>query len=194
MRLESLVFQFRNAMDKAKEAGDLDFDCVFRRFPNGCCGDTCYLLAEYLLRHGIKTNYVCGVKNLQSHAWLTLTADKKQRKSDYFANEDHSCNSVSSNGYQAILKMIQSGQMVGYHPRESRMVTDKDFIIDITADQFSDRRVFLFFDNPVDVGRAGSFHQLFEMQDVRECGGLCAVGSPNTVRLEKVYEQIMKYI
>lgn len=84
--------------------------------------------------------------------------------------------------------------MGGYHPRESRMVTDKDFIIDITADQFSDQSEFLFCDNPVYVGKAGSFHQLFEMRDIHECRGLCAVGSYNAARLEKVYEQIMKYI
>lgn len=63
MELTSLVSCFREAMDKAKAAGDLDFDSTFRRFPNGCCGDTCDLLAEYLLQHGVKTNYVCGVKN-----------------------------------------------------------------------------------------------------------------------------------
>jgi hypothetical protein len=44
---------------------------MFRTFPRGCCGITCYLLARYLHEQaGQETNYVCGQRGRQSHAWL----------------------------------------------------------------------------------------------------------------------------
>ena len=60
MSLNDLVLEFRQAIDKAKSLGALEKDCIFCRFPRGCCGDTSDLLAHYLLEHGIKTNYICG--------------------------------------------------------------------------------------------------------------------------------------
>lgn len=75
--VEQLAYDFRKAIEKAKEMEEFKSDCVFRRFPHGCCGDTSYLLAEYLLENGIRTMYVCGTyaeggfENMQSHAWLT---------------------------------------------------------------------------------------------------------------------------
>ncbi len=79
--IKHLVIQFRNAINAAKHAGEFQNDCSFRNFPRGCCGDTCVLLAQYLLEHGIRTVYVCGTyrdkisENIQSHAWL-LTENK----------------------------------------------------------------------------------------------------------------------
>ena len=76
MSLNDLVLEFRQAIDKAKSLGALEKDCIFCRFPRGCCGDTSDLLAHYLLEHGIKTNYICGnyrnggIEKWQSHAWL----------------------------------------------------------------------------------------------------------------------------
>ncbi len=72
-----LVTEFRNAIDKAKANGEFDGDFSFRHFPRGCCGDTCYLLGQYLLANGISSWYVCGNyygKNdfFQSHAWLRI--------------------------------------------------------------------------------------------------------------------------
>ena len=74
-RIIHLAEQFRNAIDIAYENGDFEFDICFRDFPRGCCGDTCDLLGEFLLRHGVKTCYICGCfENGQTHAWL-LTDD-----------------------------------------------------------------------------------------------------------------------
>ena len=49
------------------------------RFPNGCCGDATIFLSEYLMEHGYKATYYCGVpvfeeeeRNPQSHAWVVL--------------------------------------------------------------------------------------------------------------------------
>lgn len=71
--LNKLVFEFRKAIEKAKEKGKF-FDEPFRRFPNGCCGDACDLLAQYLLENGINSKYVCGTyyEDQQSHAWLEI--------------------------------------------------------------------------------------------------------------------------
>ena len=75
--LKRLVEKFRVAIDKAKNEGEFKNDLIFSKFPHGCCGDTSDLLAEFLLRKGIRTNYVCGTfyyndeeHDLQSHAWL----------------------------------------------------------------------------------------------------------------------------
>jgi hypothetical protein len=67
---------FRRAIDEAKEEGEFIGDFIFCKFPTGCCGDTCYLLAEYIQRQGINIVYICGnyYEDKQSHAWL-LTED-----------------------------------------------------------------------------------------------------------------------
>ena len=74
--IKRLVKQFRDAIDKARDAGDFDNDFSFDKFPRGCCGDTSELLAQFLLENGIRTFYVCGMynhnsfENSQTHAWL----------------------------------------------------------------------------------------------------------------------------
>ena len=76
--IATLVYNFRKAINKAKELDDLGLDFAFKRFPHGCCGDASCLLAEYLIENGIKTAYVCGTyrgggfENMQSHAWLLV--------------------------------------------------------------------------------------------------------------------------
>lgn len=71
-----LVGQFRIAIDRAKEAGEFNDDFSFFKFPRGCCGDTSDLLAHFLLKNGVRTQYICGIyrpaskENIQSHAWL----------------------------------------------------------------------------------------------------------------------------
>lgn len=74
--IKRLVKQFRDAVDTARYAGDFAKDFSFCKFPRGCCGDTSDLLAQFLLKNGIRTYYVCGTcrnglfENIQSHAWL----------------------------------------------------------------------------------------------------------------------------
>lgn len=74
--IKRLVKQFRDATNVARDAGEFYRDFSFYKFPNGCCGDTSDLLAQFLLENGIRTCYVCGIfindsfDNLQSHAWL----------------------------------------------------------------------------------------------------------------------------
>ena len=74
-RIENLARRFRNALDMAREDGALR-EGTFPRFPRGCCGDTCDLLARYLRENGIETVCVCGTyqpgdfESVRSHAWL----------------------------------------------------------------------------------------------------------------------------
>ena len=70
-----LVCNFRKALEAASVAGEFYHKCVFSGFPKGCCGDTCDLLGQYLISHGIKTGYTSGVwygsnNNQHTHAWL----------------------------------------------------------------------------------------------------------------------------
>lgn len=74
--IKLFVKQFRDAIDRARDAGEFDCDFSFHKFPLGCCGDTSDLLAQFLLEKNIRTYYVCGTyrsgkfENIQSHAWL----------------------------------------------------------------------------------------------------------------------------
>jgi hypothetical protein len=73
--ITKLTLQFRNAIEAALYNGHFDNDFSFHKFPRGCCGDTCDLLAQYLLEHGIRTFYVCGTYGDSfyekgTHAWL----------------------------------------------------------------------------------------------------------------------------
>lgn len=99
--IEQLAIQFRKAMDRAFLNGEFENDTIcFFRFPHGCCGDASYLLAKYLLDHGIETQYVCGTHYVwgeeeypdsQSHAWLLdrgeniidITGDQFSNDSEY---------------------------------------------------------------------------------------------------------------
>lgn len=73
--IKKLSEQFRYAIDSALRAGEFKDDFSFHRFPSGCCGDTCILLAQFLLEYGIRTYYVCGFKKSWSHAWLCTDND-----------------------------------------------------------------------------------------------------------------------
>ena len=149
--VKKLSYEFRKAIEKAIEVDELGTDFAFKRFPRGCCGDTSYLLAEYLFQNGIVPSYVCGVyrgkgpENMQSHAWL---------------------------------------------------LTDDDYIIDITGDQFHDRPVFLNYDESVYVGKMDEFHQLFEVEDIQvhEIYGISEVSDFCSIRLRKLYNMIVKYL
>ena len=170
-----LAQKFRKAMDKANSAGCFSDLIAFRYFPRGACGDTCLLLAEYLLEHGIYTAYVCGQKypngcgekNPQSHAWLLVV-----NKSDSEYNENRK-NAIS-------------------HYHES--VLHGETIIDITGDQFSDDADFLNYDEPVYVGKEDAFHKLFEIDEVHKCGGLEEVIFSNQDCMHHLYNIIKRLI
>lgn len=73
---------FRDAIERAAQAGETDELHFFDKFPRGCCGDTSDLLAQYLCDNGIQTVYVCGTYyygestyDSRSHAWLLVDDD-----------------------------------------------------------------------------------------------------------------------
>lgn len=97
-KLEQFAVRFREAIERAKEAGEFDSDFTFLRFPCACCGDASDLLAQYLLENGIESTYVCGNRyfddpeeGTQSHAWLLvgrfivdITGDQFSNRSTYY--------------------------------------------------------------------------------------------------------------
>lgn len=96
-KVYKLAKEFRNAIEDAKANGEFEKDTRFRQFPSGCCDDTCDLLAQYLLEHGIKTHQVVGgyrdgiAENNTGHAWLIkgriiidITGDQFRYDSNFF--------------------------------------------------------------------------------------------------------------
>lgn len=97
-KLKQLVFKFRTAIENAMEKGEFVSDFSFSHFPCGCCGDSAYMLAQYLLENGIESVYVCGNRYFdeleemaQSHAWLLvnelivdITGDQFKDDSSYY--------------------------------------------------------------------------------------------------------------
>ena len=177
-KIKVLATSFRGAIEIAKDAGEFDNDFAFPRFPKGCCGDTSDLLAEYLAQHDIYTYYVCGQKGTQSHAWLVLVntvtvttdnsdADRKYKSLISVYNED--------NDVMLLRKY--------YNLKDS-------IIIDITGDQFTNQKCFLYYNIPVYVVFLDDFHKLFRVDQ-------CSIHEPARLwdaRCKSLYRAITKYI
>ena len=197
-RLYYLAEQFRNAMDCAKEAGYFENEVCFKSFPKGSCGETCYLLAEYLLDHGIYTEYVEGMNysESQSHAWLVVAdkADLERKRNEYSTSIfEHDEQKDCSNGYEFMLRAIQ-GKSVNdfdYTPHDYASDLHGRIIIDITGDQFHDNPEFKYYDIPVYVGEMDDVNWLFEIKNIHECTGLDA---DNSYQLRNLYRIIKEYI
>ena len=96
--LYSLVSSFRNAIDAACENDEFYKDIRFRRFPSGCCDDSCDLLGKYLEENGYHTQQAMGTyrdgafEDITGHAWLLynnstiidITGDQFKRNSLFF--------------------------------------------------------------------------------------------------------------
>lgn len=67
--IEELTSKFRVAIESMTK-GEFGKSEWFSRFPRGCCGDSSELLSKYLMENGIKAEYVWGMNDNQSHAWL----------------------------------------------------------------------------------------------------------------------------
>lgn len=195
-----LASRFRKAIDAAKQAGELKNDIVFKSFPNGCCGDACYLLAEFFLEHGIYTEYVEGQKGKQSHAWLVLSdeqilANKREslaRRRICIGNLDEAI----SFSYQAVIDAINDGTILNnlYVRPDYRKEIEGRLVIDITGDQFCKKKRYLNYDIPVYVGKMDELHDLFEILNVHECNGLREMTMMNICRMEGLYNRIKQYI
>ena len=172
--LYELAYRFKEAIVQAYEAGRFDNDITFCNFPRGCCGDTCDLLAEYLRNFGIETVYVCGSELDQSHAWLVIKDSSIEKpKSHHYelSDEIRDVFSLYSGGRS-------SGSIDNTYYDEMDLINGT--IVDITADQFGERSVY--------VDRLGKFHKRFDFNFAYDCVGI------DNPRLRKIYEVVMEYI
>ena len=174
--IKCLSTNFRQAIETARDNGDFSEDLCFDHFPRGCCGDTCYLLAEYLRTFAVESIYYSGTRDDWSHAWLII----KDRRVKKPTSREFS--------WPEELRVTLEGYGVE-HPAQTNVITryeeadlESGTIIDITGDQFSD------YDIPVYVGEMDSFHQEFEFSFAHDYEGL------NDVRLSRLYRKIVKYL
>jgi hypothetical protein len=66
--LYEICLKFRSAIDRIPK-GNLSIS--FKDFPCGSCGDTCQVLGSLLQDRDFGVfDYVCGMRNERSHAWL----------------------------------------------------------------------------------------------------------------------------
>ena len=170
--ITELVQAFRAKLDCAYNEGLFSNDIIFHRFPRGCCGDTCYLLAEYLKSHGIQTIYVCGAFRGQSHAWLVIKdnrihmpAPKHNTMPGELRELLTTCGEEAQNGPMDIPEYEDSNLSNG-------------ILIDITADQFGQA--------PLYVGPMDPFHQKFTFNFAHDYNGF------GNNRLSHLYGLIMR--
>lgn len=167
------VTQFKSAIIRARDDGLFDKDISFYRFPRACCGDACYLLAEYLCARGIETIYVWGDYKRQSHAWLVVKDQRVKipiKKQIEIPMEIHSLlKQYSGNHNENVFISNYDGNDI-----------NEGLIIDITADQFGAEPIYCDY--------LGDFHRRFKFIDAHDYMGL------GTSRLEWLYEIIMGFI
>ena len=71
-----LASAYRAAICSAHQDGRFVNDIPFKSFPQGCCGNTCYLLAEHLRQVGINTIWYSTERRDWSHAWLVVKDER----------------------------------------------------------------------------------------------------------------------
>ena len=173
-----LIQKFKTAIEQACDRGEFIGDVVFCSFPVGCCGDTCYLLAEFLHQHKIETICVSGKIWKQTHAWLVIKNKDIQKKNT------SSKPKVNSSFVSWPNKCTLTVTFDEYYTPDDWGYKSSDLengiIVDITADQFGEE--------PVYVGAMDSFHRNFEFMEAHDYIDL---GTP---RLLDLYNVILKYI
>lgn len=170
----NLVYTFRDAVIAALNANRFNNDINFKHFPKRCCGDTCCLLAEFLLSNGYKTIYVWGDYQDQSHAWLVLK--------DFRVKEPIRCYYEPPMEIRDILNTYSNNAYI--NPIDITKYEENDLadgiIIDITSDQFGEE--------PVYIGYTNSFYKKFSFVKAVENNTL------STSRLKCLYRTIMEFI
>lgn len=75
-KIYTLALRFRQAIEKARDKGELESDPTLKYFPRACCGSASSLLAKFLFENDIRTYEVCATYygatswDNQSHTWL----------------------------------------------------------------------------------------------------------------------------
>ena len=175
-QIEILAEKYRMAIEAAHRDGVFASDICFNHFPRGCCGDTCYLLAEYLRRENIATIWYSAQRKDWSHAWLVVKDKRVKDPTPRFFS------------WPEEIQTIIAGYGVE-HPEEEVDITKYEaedlidgLIIDITADQFDDYNI------PVYVGPIDTFHQTFDLIQAHDYVGL------NNERLCSLFRIIAEYL
>ena len=104
------------------------------------------------------------------------------------------CGDVSSLLGQYLLENnIKSNYVCGMQSH-AWLVVDR-MIVDITGDQFRNKKSYYNYDKRVYVGTGDLFHELFEVEDrnVREFYGIESYSAVCRQRLFTLYEKIKKY-
>ena len=179
--LFNYVKDFRLKIDEAAKRNLFSDDVAFKNFPLGCCGGTCYLLAEYLLHeHSIETIYVCGTYKEQSHAWLVVKNElitmppppKIYKISDEVKKFLQTCGEKIDD--EKIYYDIQNYE-------EANLTNG--LIIDITADQFGEA--------PIYVGQIDCFHKKFDFDFAHDYQGINSETCCSDFRLLNLYSIIV---
>ena len=155
-KIEYYAKEYRNAIDVARKEGQFISDKWFSKFPESCCGDTSYLLAEYLKTKGIETIWCSGQRGYETHAWLVVKDRRVNRPSpriNSFPKEVRN----TMNRYGAEL-FRQEKEATRY----LEMDLAKGLIIDITADQFDDCDISVY------VGYSNPFHCTFDFKEAQD--------------------------
>ena len=63
-RIFQLACKVRTAIDGAYNNGEFRNIKPFNNFPHGCCGETSYLLVEYLRRHRVQTLWISIIETI----------------------------------------------------------------------------------------------------------------------------------
>lgn len=133
-KISVLVKRFRYYIENAQNKHLFQND-IFNDFPYDCCGDTCCLLAEFLLRNGIETIIVSGEnEKRETHAWLVV--------------KDYRINKQVSRVSNDIVHLLNSYQGCDYNTSNDFTYYVEDnlidgLIIDITADQFGMEPIYV---------------------------------------------------
>lgn len=172
--IKALAQTFKDAIMVAKDNNEFDGDILFHHFPRGCCGDTCYLLGEFLKEYGIRTVYVCGVLGEQSHAWLVVKDKKIEAPVKY---QDAIPDDVLE--WYNLYSGDKLDPVVSYEQYEERNLINGS-IVDITGDQFGEVSVY--------VGDMDLFHRRFEFSFAHDYIGF------ETTRLRYIYDKVLEYI
>ena len=158
-----LTKKFRTAVERAYANGDFDDDIIFSRFPYGCCGATCYVLAKFFKEKGIDSIYVCGEEYPQSHAWLVIKDDRVKGPS-YIGHAVHDEIKIVIEGENGEIfdEVICAEENYKKKEKPKYQSTDLDggIIVDITAVQFDE--------SPIFVGYIDDFHKKYEFDFAHE--------------------------
>ena len=174
-KIRELCGEYRVAIEAARDDGAFGDDISFSRFPRGCCGDTCYLLAEYLRSKGVNTIYYSAQRGDWSHAWLVVNDWRVKQPAKVFSCPEEIRSVVSEYGGEF---PDWEESIIGY----ASVDLMNGLIIDITGDQFED------YSLPVYVGNMDSFHLTFELIQAHDYDGL------NSVRLCNLFQVILEYL